>query len=277
MCSPVRARTLSWGERTFVMGIVNTTPDSFSGDGIVGTEAAIEHALAQHERGSDILDIGGESTRPGHQPVDDRTEMARVVPVISGVRERLPDALISVDTYKPAVLRACAAAGADVVNSVWLLPDALLDAALACDLGVVIMHNKRDAVYDGPVMDDVLEQLDEAAARAVKRGIARERIVLDPGIGFGKTADHNIEVLRELHRLVALGFPTLIGASRKSTLGKVTGREPRERVFATSAATALAIAAGIDVVRVHDVAEQRDVVRVCDAVVRDWRPSGWIA
>lgn len=270
----LRALHFPWGERTLVMGIVNVTPDSFSGDGVLNL-AAVEHAIAQVERGSDVVDVGGESTRPGHVRVGDDEEIARVVPVITAVRELLPNVPISVDTYKPKVARAACRAGADAINSVWGLPDALLDVAVEFDAALAIMHNRERAAYDGPVMDEVLRFLDEAARRAAARGIAPERIIVDPGIGFGKTAEHNIDVLRALPRLTSLGFPTLLGTSRKSTIGKLTGRDPGERVFGTAATTALAVRAGIDAVRVHDVVETRDVLAVADAIVRDWRPQGW--
>lgn len=256
------------------MGIVNVTPDSFSGDGILDAEEAIAHAIAQGEH-ADIVDIGAESTRPGYIPVDEHTEIQRLIPVIETVRLRSPDVIISVDTYKPEVFRVAHAAGADILNSVWGLPDALLEAAAQARAPVVVMHNKERAVYDGDVMGEVVEFLHDAAQRAMRAGIPAEHVILDPGIGFGKTPDHNIVVLRELPRLVALGFPTLLGTSRKSTIGKLTGKPPKERVAGTTATTALAIAAGIDVVRVHDVDEAIDAVRVSDAIVRDWRPQGW--
>lgn len=271
----VRGRELPWGERTYIMGIVNVTPDSFSGDGVLAPEDAVAHALAQHQRTSDLLDIGAESTRPGHVPVSEDMERARLLPVIEGTRALLPEAIISADTYKAEVFRAAHAAGADMLNSVWGLPDALLAAAAQCGAPIVIMHNKREARYDGNVMDEVLAFLDEAARRAMRAGIPEAHIILDPGIGFGKTPDHNIEVLRELHRLPSLGFPTLIGTSRKSTIGKLTGKKPPLRTHGTSATTALAIAAGIDIVRVHDVDEARDAVSVTDAILRDWRPADW--
>jgi dihydropteroate synthase len=271
----LRGRELRWGERTYLMGIVNVTPDSFSGDGIVTPGDAIAHALAQHARSSDLLDIGAESTRPGHVPVDEPTERARLLPVVEGVRRALPDALVSADTHKADVFRAAHAAGADMLNSVWGLPDDLLAAASECHAPVVIMHNKREARYDGDVMDEVVRFLEEAARRAIGAGIPAQHVILDPGIGFGKTPEHNIAVLRELPRLVALGFPTLIGTSRKSTIGKLTGKKPPERTHGTSATTALAIAAGIDIVRVHDVEEARDAISVSDAIIRDWRPAGW--
>jgi dihydropteroate synthase len=271
----LRGRTLAWGTRTYVMGIVNITPDSFSGDGIEEPDLAVAYAQTQLERGSDILDIGAESTRPGHEPVSVQTELARLIPVIRNARARMPAALLSVDTYKPEVLRAAAEAGADILNSVWGLPPALLDVAAERGMPVVAMHNKTEARYETDVMDEVLVFLEEAAGRAVRAGIPAERVILDPGIGFGKSAEHNLRILQQLPRVVALGFPTLLGTSRKSTIGRLTGRDPEDRSYGTAATTALAIAAGIDVVRVHDVSQTRDVISVCDAIVRNWRPAGW--
>jgi dihydropteroate synthase len=271
----VRNRSIAWGERTYLMAIVNVTPDSFSGDGQAQTEAAIEHAVRQWNAGADMLDIGGESTRPGHEPVDETTELERVLPVIEGVRERIPAAIISVDTYKPSVARRARAAGADMINSVWGAPGELIDVAVELGTPLAVMHNQHGTHYDGDVVDAVLGFLNDCAQRALIRGVPRESILLDPGIGFGKTPNHNIRILRELRRLRELGFPTLLGTSRKSTIGKLTGREPHERIYGTAATTALGIAAGIDIVRVHDVAQNRDVISVSDAIVRDWRPSGW--
>lgn len=271
----IRDARFRWGARTYVMGIINVTPDSFSGDGLEDATAAIERGLAQRAAGADILDVGGESTRPGHATVDEAVERARVVPVIRALRARLADVPISIDTYKPAVLRAAHEAGADVVNSVWGAPDELLELAAELRMPIVAMHNQIGTEYDGPVVDCVLRYLERCAERAVARGIPADATILDPGIGFGKTADQNIAILRELERLVALGFPTMIGASRKSTLGKLTRRDPADRIYATAATTALAVRAGIDIVRVHDVPAARDAVAVADAIVRDWRPARW--
>ncbi|HTU83582.1 MAG TPA: dihydropteroate synthase [Candidatus Acidoferrales bacterium] len=272
----VRGARFVWGERTYVMGIVNASPDSFSGDGLDDLSSAIAHGMVQWGSGADLLDLGGESTRPGHRPVDAAVEIERVVPVIRELRSHLAHAAISIDTYKPAVVRAAHAAGADIVNSVWGASDELLDVVAELDMPLVAMHNQHGTGYDGDVVDAVLAYLDDCATRAVLRGVAQERVLLDPGIGFGKTADQNLAVLRSLDRIAGLGFPTMLGASRKSTIGKLTGREPRERVYGTVATTAIAVRAGIDVVRVHDVAAARDAVRVADAIVRDWRPDDWI-
>jgi dihydropteroate synthase len=271
----LRGRNVAWGERTYLMAIVNVTPDSFSGDGREQTLAAVEHAVRQWNAGADMLDIGGESTRPGHDPIDESTEKARVLPVIAGVRERLPNAIISVDTYKAAVAREAIEAGADIVNSVWGAPDDVLDLAAEFKTPIAMMHNQNGTHYDGDVVDAVVAFLADCAQRALARGIPREWIMLDPGIGFGKTPNHNIRLLRNLGRICDIGFPTLLGTSRKSTIGKLTGREAHERIYGTAATTALGVAAGIDVVRVHDVAQNRDVISVADAIVRDWRPSGW--
>ncbi len=267
---------MEWGARTYVMGIVNVTPDSFSGDGTARAADALERASQLLADGADLIDVGGESTRPGHVPVDEATEIERVLPVVRALRERAPRALLSVDTTKPAIARAAAEAGADMLNCVQGAPDELLSIAAEHGMAFVAMHNHVGTQYDGDVVDAVLGALDDCAQAAVRHGIPRERILLDPGIGFGKTAEQNLRLLRCLDRVVALGFPTLLGASRKSTLGKLTGREPQDRAIATAATSALAAAAGIDVVRVHDVAATLDALRVADAIFRDWRPAGWI-
>ncbi len=259
------------------MGIVNVTPDSFSGDGRSGADAAHAYGLEQHAAGADVLDVGGESTRPGHEPVDADVEIARVVPVIRALRRSLPEAPISVDTYKPEVARAAHAAGADIVNSVWGAPGELLDVAAELEMPIVATHNRRRSDGGDDVVDTVAEFLTECARNACARGIPAERVLLDPGIGFGKTADENLLVLRRLDEITAIGFPTLLGVSRKNTIGRLTGRQPRERVYGSVAAAALAVRAGIDVVRVHDVAAARDAIAVADAIVRDWRPPDWIA
>ena len=270
----VRGKDFAWGTCTYLMAIVNVTPDSFSGDGREAG-AAIEHAVRQWNDGADILDVGGESTRPGSEPVDEAIEIERIRPVIAGIRERLPHAIVSVDTYKPAVARAAHAAGADMINSVWGAPNDLADVAVELGMPLSVMHNQQGTHYERDVVDTVVDFLRDCAQRAVARGLAPGRILLDPGIGFGKTPNHNIRILRGLERITALGYPTLLGTSRKSTIGKLTGREPHERIYGTAATTALGIAAGIDIVRVHDVAQQRDVISVADAIVRNWRPSGW--
>jgi dihydropteroate synthase len=257
------------------MGIVNVSPDSFSGDGAPDAASAARRALEQRDAGCDIIDIGAESTRPGHQPIDAETEIARLVPAIEALRAVDERAIVSIDTFKAGVFRRAHAAGGDLLNSIWGASDELIDACAATGSPIVAMHNKRVAIYEGDVVDEVLRTLATTAERCVRAGLPAEHVILDPGIGFGKTPEHNLSLLGALSRLVALGFPTLIGTSRKSTIGRLLGRDVDGRAFGTAATVALAAAAGIDIVRVHDVAEQGDVVRVTDAIVRGWRPAGW--
>ncbi len=277
----IRETTFTWGARTWVMGILNATPDSFSGDGMLSTGGAdlVARAVAQAEKmadeGADILDIGGESTRPGHADVDADEETRRVVPVVAAVRAALPGMPISVDTTKPVVADAAIAAGADLINDVWGVSEDTSLARLAADHGVplVVMHNRAEARYDDLIVE-IVDDLRRALARAVAAGVPQERLIVDPGFGFGKTADHNLIVLRELATLQALGRPILLGTSRKSTLGKVLDLPPEERLEATLATTALGIAAGTDIVRVHDVAPNVRAARMTDAVIRGtWRPA----
>ncbi|HEY5350205.1 MAG TPA: dihydropteroate synthase [Candidatus Lustribacter sp.] len=271
----VRGQTLPWGRRTYIMGIVNVSPDSFSGDGVLDTATAVARALEQRDDECDIIDIGAESTRPGYRPIDAATEIARLVPVIEALRATDGQSIVSVDTFKAGVYRRAHAAGGDVLNSIWGASDELIDACIETGSPIVVMHNKAVAIYQGDVVDEVLATLAASAERCVRAGLPAEHVILDPGIGFGKTPEHNLSVLGALGRLVALGFPTLLGTSRKSTIGRLTARDVGGRAFGTAATVALAAAAGIDIVRVHDVDEQRDVVRVADAIARGWRPAGW--
>jgi dihydropteroate synthase len=263
------------------MGIVNVTPDSFSGDGLLAPgsgEPAVGRAVAQATamaaEGADILDVGGESTRPGHADVDTADELARVVPVVAAIRNALPDMPISIDTTKPEVAEAALNAGADAINDVWgvAADDAMLRVATTHETPIVLMHNRAEARYTN-LVDEILADLEAAIERAVRAGVAWERIIVDPGIGFGKTAIHNLAVLRDLGVFRRLGRPVLLGASRKSTLGKVLDLPADQRLEATLATTAIAIAAGVDLVRVHDVQSNVRVARMSDAIIRDtWRP-----
>jgi dihydropteroate synthase len=259
------------------MGILNVTPDSFSGDGLLaGTDpvgAAVAQARAMVEEGADVLDIGGESTRPGHTPVDPTEEAGRVVPVISAVRAALPGTPISVDTSKPEVAEAALHAGADLLNDVWgtAAGDSMADVAAAHGVPLVVMHNRQEARYDDLVAE-VLDDLAAAVARARAAGVPTSDVIIDPGIGFGKTADHNVELLHDLGRLRTLGQPILLGTSRKSTIGRILDLPADERLEGTLASTALGIAAGVDLVRVHDVRANVRAARVADAIVRGtWR------
>ena len=271
--------TFAWGQRTYVMGILNVTPDSFSGDGLLAgadpAAQAVEHARRMVAEGADLLDVGGESTRPGHAPVDEADEIARVVPVVAAVAAALPDVPISVDTTKPAVAEAALAAGAHLLNDVWATgPGGREMAAVAAAAGVplVVMHNRAEARYDRSVVAEVVADLHDALDRAIVAGVPETNLIVDPGIGFGKTADHNVQVLRHLGSLSRLGRPVLLGTSRKSTLGRILDLPVEERLEATLATTALGIAAGVDIVRVHDVLANVRAARVSDAIVRGhWR------
>ncbi|NVJ00319.1 dihydropteroate synthase [Myxococcus sp. AM009] len=272
------ARRFEWGSRTYVMGVVNATPDSFSDGGRhAGTEATIAHGLALAEAGADLLDVGGESTRPGALPVSADEELARVLPVIEGLRART-DVPLSVDTTKAAVAREALKAGAHLINDITGfssdadLPRVVAEAGAACCL----MHiqgtpaTMQQAPRYDDVVEDVLGFLEAAVARAGAAGIPRGRILVDPGIGFGKTFEHNLFLLRRLHELRVLGLPLLVGTSRKGFLGRLAGGKPAsERLAATLGSVAsLAALGGADVVRVHDVAESRDALAVADAIRR---------
>jgi dihydropteroate synthase len=267
--------TFDWGTRTFVMGILNVTPDSFSGDGLLGApgtdpvEAAVALGRRMVEEGADLLDIGGESTRPGHDVVGDADEIGRVVPVTHALRAAMPGVPLSIDTTKASVAAAALDAGADLVNDVWAVgeDDALLRLAADRSTPIVLMHNRAEARYAN-LMAEILADLQRAIERAVGCGIAWDSIIVDPGFGFGKTAAHNLVLLRDLASLRVLGRPILLGTSRKSTLGKVLDLPPDQRVEATLATTALGIAAGVDIVRVHDVRPNIRAARMADAIVR---------
>ena len=273
--------TFDWGTRTFVMGILNVTPDSFSGDGLLsasGTDA-VEAAVATGRRmvdeGADLLDIGGESTRPGHDVVGDADEIARVVPVLGALRAALPGVPLSIDTTKERVAAAALDAGADLINDVWGVgeDDALLRLAASRGTPIVLMHNRAEARYVN-LMAEIVADLQRAIERAVGCGLGWDSIIVDPGFGFGKTAAHNLVLLRELASLRVLGRPILLGTSRKSTLGKVLDLPPDQRVEATLATTALGIAAGVDIIRVHDVRPNVRTARMADAIVRGGAPRG---
>jgi len=272
-----RDRELPLGAKTLVMGIINVTPDSFSGDGLGGdVAAAVALGKQMVADGADILDIGGESTRPGAEPVSLEEELARVLPVTAGLCAQVA-VPISIDTYKSQVAREALAAGASLVNDISGLhaddqmARVIADAAAA----VVVMHIRgtpRDMQKDpqyGDVIGEISDYLEEGIARAETAGLRRDQIVVDPGFGFGKTVEHNLELLRRLREFRCLGCPVMIGTSRKSTIGKLLGDlPPEERVEGTAATVALAVAAGADMVRVHDVKQMARVARVADAVVR---------
>lgn len=270
-CGP---RTLVLGERTQIMGILNTTPDSFSDGGRYNTvDSALAHAVALVGQGANIIDVGGESTRPGHQSVSAAEEQERVVPVIRAVREALPNVLISIDTQKAAVAEAALEAGADMLNDIWGLQGDPEMAPVAAHHGapIVVMHNQNGTQYHD-VMGDMLAFFRRTFDLAQQAGIAESQLIVDPGIGFGKTPLQNLEVLQRLAELKALGRPILLGTSRKSTIGKVLGGlPPEERVEGTAATVALGIAAGSEIIRVHDVLQMKRVAVMTDAIVRPGR------
>ncbi len=307
--------TFHWGSRTYVMGILNVTPDSFSGDGILAlrkapegcggssspaegpgvpagqgisrpeVEAAVRQAKEFLSNGADILDVGGESTRPGSQPVGAEEEMARVVPVISALAREFPDAVISIDTYKAKVAEAALKAGAHILNDVWALradPELAAVAARA-RVPVILMHNRSSPAsvevrerlgnaYTGSEYEDLVgevkQELLASVDLAVKAGIEEARILLDPGIGFGKKREHNLELIDRLGEIRALGYPVLLGPSRKSFIGFTLDLPADQRVEGTAAAVAVGITRGADIIRVHDVKEMARVAKMTDAIVR---------
>ena len=263
----IRGREFRWGKRTFVMGIINVTPDSFSGDGLSGdVEAAVRKARSFAAAGTDIIDVGGESTRPGHEPVMEADEAARVIPALAAIRAAV-DLPISIDTFKPAIASAALAAGADIVNCVWGAVPGIVDVAVRTGAPLVVMHNRNSTEYEGDCVDEIVDSLGRSAEEARQAGVSH--IIVDPGIGFGKTADQNVEVLGRLGEFVEhLPYPLLVGTSRKSFIGKITGLPVEERAFGTAASVALAIAAGADIVRVHDVERLMATVDVADAICR---------
>jgi dihydropteroate synthase len=288
--------SFDWGSRTYVMGILNITPDSFSGDGLISSSdpnwtsqellsSAITQATDFLSSGADLLDVGGESTRPGAQPVTVDEELDRVVTVIQSLAEVFPEATISVDTYRSSVAEAALQAGARMVNDVWgfKVDPKLADVVARYGVPVVLMHNRSSWVhaeikeqlggryvgmpYDN-LLEDVKRELLESVSIAHEAGILDTNIILDPGIGFGKTVEQNLELLNRLGDIKALGYPVLLGPSRKSFIGYTLNLPPDQRLEGTAAAVAIGIARGADIVRVHDVAFMTRVVKMADAITR---------
>src|SRR5438874_7223951 len=270
---------LDWGQKTHVMGIINVTPDSFSGDGLVEDtltqEAIVHHAVTQASafvaEGTALVDVGGESTRPHAAPVSLEQELERVIPVIQALSAALPkNVIISIDTYKTEVARQALNAGASMINDIWALRKDPEIAALANErrVPVILMANMR-GYQKHEIVSDVIRFLAGSIDLALAAGIAWEHLIIDPGIGFGTPPQENLTLLRRLGELRALGRPILLGTSRKSTIGLVLGGLPAsERLEGTAATIALSIAQGADIVRVHDVHEMMRVVKMSDAVVR---------
>jgi dihydropteroate synthase len=284
----IGATVFEWGRRTYVMGIINATPDSFSGDGLVRESDWVTEAVALAESqvaaGAHMVDVGGESTRPGSVPIPLEEELRRVIPVIRAVAGRV-NVPISIDTYKAEVARRAVAAGATIINDVWGLRMDADMGRVAAESGaaVVLMHNRsrpKDAAQEaqlggryvgveyGELLGDIIRELQSSIDLALAAGVKPERIIVDPGIGFGKTVEQNLELVNRLGELKALGYPILVGPSRKSFVGYTLNLPPDQRLEGTAAAVTLCIDRGADIVRVHDVAAMTRVARIADAIVR---------
>ncbi len=265
----VGGRRFDWGARTYVMGIVNVSPDSFSGDGIADADSAVAQGLSMAHEGADMLDVGGQSTRPGHEPISVAEEISRTQRVVERLA-RTSGVPVSIDTYKLDVAEAGIDSGAVILNDVWGLQrsPAMADLAARRGCALVLMHNQDGTEYAGDLMEEIKRVLRDSARRAIDAGIPRERVWIDPGIGFGKTADHNWEVMRRLHELKELGQPILVGTSRKSFIGKLLDLPVTDRIEGTAATVAASIIGGADIVRVHDVRFMARVAKVTDRMAR---------
>jgi len=280
--------TFHWGTQTYLMGIVNVTPDSFSGDGLARGDEWIEKAVAQAEAqaavGAHVIDVGGESTRPGGQAVALDEELRRVMPVVRALATRLTIP-VSIDTYKAEVARQALEAGAAIINDVWGLRMDNEMARVAADSGalLVLMHNRskpKDAVQEAQLggryigveytelLGDIKRELSESVEMAIRAGVKEDRLIVDPGIGFGKTVEQNLELVDRLRELKGLGYPILVGPSRKSFVGYTLNLPPDQRIEGTAAAVSLCIERGADIVRVHDVLHMARVAKIADAIVR---------
>jgi dihydropteroate synthase len=257
-----------WGERTYVMGIVNLDPRSFSGDGLGGTEAAVEQAHRMVDEGADMIDVGGESTRPDAKETEANEELGRVLPVIERLSAGLP-VPVSIDTYKSDVAREALAAGAVIINDVWGLrrDNALASVAAESGVPVIISQNQRGSTFRD-FFPELVASLRDSMHLALDAGVDRDSIIIDPGVGFGKTVGQNLEIVRRLSELRELGRPILLGTSRKSFIGLTLDLPVEERLEGTAATVAIGIANGADIVRVHDVKEMVRVARMSDAVIR---------
>lgn len=259
-----------YSKRTYIMGILNVTPDSFSDGGDFNNiDKAINHAKEMVKEGVDIIDLGGESTRPGHKYVEADEEIKRVIPVIKELKKEV-NVPISVDTYKAKVADEALKLGVEMINDIWgLKKDKDMASTIAkYDAHVCIMHNQDGTHYDGDIIEEMKKSLLESIEIGLNAGIKKEKIVLDPGIGFGKTVEQNLEVLKRLDELNSLGYPILLGTSRKSVIGHVLNVEPKERLEGTIATTVLGIRDGVSIVRVHDVKENLMAAKMADAIYR---------
>jgi len=264
----IGSRTFEWGSRTYVMGIINVSPESFAGDGIERVDDAVRQAEGFVAEGADILDVGGQSTRPGFDEISVEEEVRRVIPVIERIAERV-DLPVSIDAYRREVAEAALDAGACMLNDIWGFRHDPGLAVLAARRGVptVVMHNQRGREFED-VIGDIRRGLNESIKIAERSGMPRDHLIVDPGFGFGWTVEQNLEMLRRLAELRSLGLPILVGTSRKSTIGAVLDKPVEDRLFGTAATVAVSIASGAAIVRVHDVAEMAQVARMTDAIVR---------
>ncbi|TVX85186.1 dihydropteroate synthase [Paenibacillus agilis] len=260
---------LTLAERTLVMGILNVTPDSFSdGGSYTDVGRALEHAHRMAAEGADILDVGGESTRPGSDPVGLEEELRRVIPVIEALKRELPHIAISVDTYKAEVARQALEAGAHIMNDIWggKLDPEMVRVAAAYQCPIILMHNRPERNYESYI-EDVMQDLRESAALALEAGVKRENIWLDPGMGFAKTGEDNLQLMHHLDEMVALGYPVLLATSRKRFIQNVLEAPANDVTEGTAATVALGIAQGCQMVRVHDVKQMVRTARMCDAML----------
>jgi len=267
--------TLALGNRTLIMGILNVTPDSFSDGGLWNSpELAVEHALQMVAEGADIIDIGGESTRPGHEPVSLEEELARVLPVIESIHAAAPHIPLSVDTYKAEVARQAVAAGAHIINDVWggNGDPYMAGVMAAADCPVILMHNRHDRNYRH-LITDITNDLEASIRLALTAGVQRNNIILDPGIGFAKDLKENLQTMMELDTLASLGYPLLLGTSRKKFIRTVLDLPADDVVEGTAATVAFGIAQGCQIIRVHDVASIKRTVLMCDAMLYATAPT----
>jgi dihydropteroate synthase len=265
---------LYWGTRTYIVGIINTSPDSFSGDGLGDIDMALSRAELMAAEGADIIDVGGESTRPGSQPIPLEEEIKRVIPVLDRLNKRIPLPL-SIDTYKLEVAQRALDAGASMINDIWGLKRDSRLAALAAQRGVpiILMSNQRDVsplhdIVFPDIMSTIMQDLRKSVEKALSMNVPWENIIIDPGPGFGKTPQQNLEVLRRLDELQEFKLPLLLGTSRKSYIGQVLGLPEGDRLEGTAAAIAIGITKGVDMVRVHDVKEMARLCKMADAIIR---------
>lgn len=261
---------MEFNGKVYVMGILNATPDSFSDGGqFVGVDAAVAHALKMISEGADIIDVGGESTRPGSVEVDADEEIRRVVPVIKAIRA-VSDVAISIDTYKAAVAEQAIMAGATMINDVWGFQrdEELAAVAAKYNVPAILMHNQQGTDYAEDIIDAMRRFFDRSIAIALAAGVTKEQILLDPGIGFGKTVAQNLEVMKRLSEVKAFGYPVLLGTSRKSMIGNVLDLPVHERLEGTLVTTTLGVHSGMDIIRVHDVKENLRAIKMTEAIMR---------